>query len=71
MELQKCWASGVRQELRMMSRAQSLLLENIEMVALKEPTTVVCQVQRFHVALAERVSPELAQIAQELLATEH
>ena len=30
------------------SRAQSLLLENIE----KEPTTVVSQVQRFHVALA-------------------
>ena len=38
------------------SRALSLLLENTEMVALKEPTTVVSQVQRFHVALAERVS---------------
>ena len=40
------------------SRALSLLLENIEMVALKEPTTVVSQVQRSHVALVERVSPE-------------
>ena len=42
------------------SRALSLLLENTEMVALKEPTTVVSQVQRFHVALAEKVSLELA-----------
>ena len=84
MELQTCWASDVTQELGMMaqveqfssfpraaSRALSLLLENIEMVALKEPTTVVSQVQRFHVALTERVSPELAQVAQEFLATEH
>ena len=53
------------------SRALSLLLENTEMVALKEPTTVASQVQRFHVARAERVSPELAQVTQELLATEH
>ena len=53
------------------SRALSLLLENIEMVALKEPTTVVSQAQRFHVAPAEKVSPELAQVAQEFLATEH
>ena len=48
------------------SRALSLLLENTEMVALKELTTVVSQV-----ALAERVSLELAQVAQEFLATEH
>ena len=53
------------------SRALSLLLENIEMVALKEPTTVVSQVQRFNVARAEKVSPELAQVAEEFLATEH
>ena len=57
------------------SRALSLLLENIEMVASKASlrhyeTTVASQVQRFHVALAE-VSPELAQVAQEILATEH
>ena len=83
MELETCWASDVRQELRMMaqveqfssfphaaSRALSLLLENIEMVVLKEPTIVVSQVQRFHVARAEKVSPELAQVAQEFLATE-
>ena len=44
------------------SRALSLLLENTEMVVLKELTTAVSQVQRFHVALAERVSPELAQV---------
>ena len=53
------------------SRALSLFLEDKEMVALKEPTTVVSLVQRFHVALAEKVSPELAQVAQEFLATEH
>ena len=53
------------------SRALSLLLENIEMVALKKPTIVVSQVQRFHVARSENVSPELAQVAQEFLATEH
>ena len=53
------------------SRALSLLLENIEMVALKEPTTVAFQVQRFQMARAEKVSPELAQVAQEFLATEH
>ena len=60
MELQTCLASYVRQELGVMaqveqfssfphaaSRALPLLLENIEMVALKEPTTVVSQVQRF------------------------
>ena len=41
------------------------------MVARKEPTTVVSQVQRFHVALAEKVSPELAQVAHEFLATGH
>ena len=41
------------------------------MVALKEPTTVASQAQRFHVARAEKVSPELAQVAQEFLATEH
>ena len=64
MELQTCWASDV-------SRAQSLLLENIKMVALEEPTTVVSQVQRFHVALAEKVSLELAQVTQEFLATKH
>ena len=53
------------------SRALSLLPENIEMVALKEPTTVASQVQRFHAALAEKESPELAWFAQEFLATEH
>ena len=42
------------------SRALSLLLENTEMVALKEPTTVASQAQRVHVARAEKVSPELA-----------
>ena len=51
--------------------AASLLLENTDMVALEEPTTVVSQVQRFHVALAEKGSPELARVAQEFLATEH
>ena len=51
-------------------RALSLLLENIEIVALKERTTVPSQVQRFQVALAEKVSPELAQVAQDFLATE-
>ena len=51
--------------------ALPLLLENMEMVALKEPTTVASQAQRFHVARAEKVSPELAQVAQEFLATEH
>ena len=51
--------------------AASRALSLSEMVALKEPTTVVSQVQRFHVALAEKVSPELAQVAQEFLATEH
>ena len=84
MELQTCWASDVTQELRRMaqveqfsgfphaaSRALSLLLENTEMVALKEPTTVASQAQRFHVARAEKVSPELAQVAQEFLVTEH
>ena len=53
------------------SRALSLLLENTEMAALKEPTTVVSQVHRFIVALAEWVSLELVQVAQEFLATEH
>ena len=53
------------------SRALSLLLENIEMVALEEPTTVASEAQRFHVARAEKVSPELAQVAQEFLAKEH
>ena len=84
MELQTCRASDVTQKLRKMerveqfssfphaaSRALSLLLGNIERVALKESTTVVSQLQRFHVALAERVSPELARVAQEFLATEH
>ena len=80
MELQMCWASDVTQELRMMhaeqissfphagSRALSLL-ENIELVASKASlrrceTTVVSEVQRFHVALAEKGSPK------EFLATE-
>ena len=54
----------------MAPRALSLLLENIEMVPLKERTTVPSQVQRFHVALAEKVSPELAQVAQDFLETE-
>ena len=84
MELLTCWASDVTQELRMMaqveqfssfphdaSRALSLLLENTETVALKAPRTVASQVQRFHVARAEKVSPELAKVAQEFLATEH
>ena len=53
------------------SRALSLLLENTEKVALKALTTVASQAQRFHVERAEMVSPELAQVAQELLATEH
>ena len=58
------------------ARALSLFLENIEMVASKATlrcyeTIVASQVQRFHVALAEKVSPELAQVAQEFLATEH
>ena len=53
------------------SRALSLLLENIEMVVLKEPTTVASQAQRFHVARAERVSLEMAQVAQEFLASDH
>ena len=58
------------------SRARSLLLENIEMVASKGSlrrceTTVVSQVQRFHVALARKESRELAWIAQEFFATEH
>ena len=87
MELQMCLASDMTQELRMVTQtrqtlqissfphaaslALSLLLENTEMVALKEPTTVVSQVQHLHVALAEKVSPELAQVAQEFLATGH
>ena len=72
-ELQACWAQVEQFSSfpHAASRAQSLLLENIEMVALKEPTTVASQVQRFHVALAEKVSPDLAQVAQEFLATEH
>ena len=58
------------------SRALSLFLENIEMIASKASlrrceSTVVSQVQRFHVALAEKGAPELERLAQEFLATEH
>ena len=71
MVLQMCWASDVTKELTMMRRARqissfphaalealSLLLENIEPVASLRgcATTVVQQVQRFHVTLAEKGS---------------
>ena len=58
------------------SQAPFLLLENIEMVASKAllcrcETTVVSQVQSFHVAMTEKESPELERLAQEFLAKEH
>ena len=61
MELQTCWASDVRQELRMMaqveqfssfphaaSRALSLLLENIEMVVDRQLWCLRCNVSMWH-----------------------
>ena len=54
----------------------SPLLENLEMVSKAwlrrcKAMVVVSRVQRFHVALAEKVFLEQERLAQELLATEH
>ena len=67
MELQTCWASDVRLSFpHAASRALCLLLENTEMVALKELTTVVSQVQRFRIVVI--TSPCLCWISATLAA---